>query len=334
MGTLGLGVIGCGGMGASLATSAASLDTARVACVSDVDETRGNELAAKLSVDYDADYRHMLARADVEAVLIASPPFMHAEMAVAAAEAGVHIFSEKPMSPTLEGCDAMIAAVQRHGVKLGVGLVCRYHAAHAKVREIAASGEIGRPVCMTVHRLGGSSGGPRSAHWRQKQELSGGSLMEINAHEIDFFRFVLGDVRRVYAAGGRFRDVGIDFPDVALVSMTFASGAVGVLHSSDASAIGGYGGRLDGTDGSITFPAFWGRESALTIKRFGEDARALPLSEIVVPNPVAEEIRRFVAAVQSGEDPPVGAAEGRAATEIALAAYRSIATGQPVELPM
>jgi predicted dehydrogenase len=334
MGKLGLGLIGCGGMGASLATSAATLDTARVVCVSDVDEARGNELAAKLSVEYDADYRHMLSREEVEAVLIASPPFMHAEMAIAAAEAGVHVFSEKPMSPTLEGCDAMTAATRRHGVKLGIGLVCRYHAAHSKIRELAGGGEIGRPVCMTVHRLGGSSGRPRTATWRLKQELSGGTLMEINAHEIDFFRFVLGDVQRVYATGGRFRETGIDFPDVALVSLTFASGAVGMLHSSEASALGGYGGRLDGTEGSVTFPAFWGREAALTIKRFGEDARTLPLSEIAVPNPVAEEIRRFVAAVQSGEDPPVGGSEGRAATEIAVAAYRSIASGQPVDLPL
>src|SRR6266571_963848 len=101
---LGVGVIGCGNMGASLATSAATLDNVKVVCVSDVDATRGNELATKLSVEYDPDYRHMLAREDVEAVLIASPPYLHAEMAVAAAEAGVHVFSEKPMSPTLEGC--------------------------------------------------------------------------------------------------------------------------------------------------------------------------------------------------------------------------------------
>ncbi|OGG45758.1 MAG: hypothetical protein A3F84_12205 [Candidatus Handelsmanbacteria bacterium RIFCSPLOWO2_12_FULL_64_10] len=334
MSKLGLGVIGCGNMGASLATSAATLDNAKVVCVSDVDEAKGKELAGKLSVDYDPDYRHMLKRGDVEAVLIASPPFMHPEMAVAAAEAGVHVFSEKPMSPTLEGCDAMIAAARRHGVRLGIGLVCRFHATHSKVREIALSGEIGRPVCLTVHRIGGGWGGTWVAHWRTKRAQSGGTLMEVNAHEIDFMRFVLGDVRRVYAAGGNYREKGIDYPDVALVSMTFASGAVGSLHSSHVSAVGGYGGRLDGTEGSVTFPAIWGKEAALTVKRFDGEARALPIAEIKVPSPVAEEIRRFVEAVQNVEEPPVGGAEGRAATEVALAAYRSIETGQAVELPL
>ncbi|MSS71356.1 MAG: Gfo/Idh/MocA family oxidoreductase [Candidatus Latescibacteria bacterium] len=334
MNKLGLGVIGCGNMGASLATSAATLENARVVCVSDVDEAKGKELAGKLSVEYDPDYRHMLRREDVEAVLIASPPFMHPEMAVAAAEAGVHVFSEKPMSPTLEGCDAMVAAAKQHGVKLGIGLVCRYHATHSKVREIALSGEIGKPVCMMVHRIGGGWGGVWVAHWRTKRAQSGGTLMEVNAHEIDFLRFVLGDVRRVYAAGGNYREKGIDYPDVTLVSMTFASGAVGSLHSSHVSAVGGYGGRLDGTEGSVVFPSTWGKDAALTIKRFDGEARTLPIADIKVPSPVAEEIRRFVEAVQKGEAPPVGGAEGRAATEVALAAYRSIETGQAVELPL
>src|SRR5207302_2954100 len=113
---------------------------------------------------------------------------------------------------------AMIAAARQHGVKLGVGLVCRFHAAHSKVREIAESGEIGKPVCMIVYRLGGDWGGQWVAHWRQQQALSGGTLMEVNAHEIDFMRAVLGDVRRVDAAGGRFRDTGIDYPEVAVGS--------------------------------------------------------------------------------------------------------------------
>lgn len=334
MSKLGLGVIGCGNMGISLATSAATLDNARVVCVSDVDEAKGKDLAGKLSADYDPDYRHMLKRSDVEAVLIASPPFMHPEMAVDAAEVGVHVFSEKPMSPTLEGCDAMAAAARKNGVKLGVGLVCRFHGTHTKVREIALGGEIGKPVCLTVHRLGGGWGGSWVAHWRTKKAQSGGTLMEVNAHEIDFLRFVLGDVRKVYAVGGHYREKEIDYPDLALVSLNFVSGAVGLLHSSQVSALGGYGGRLDGTEGSVTFPAIWGRDAALTIKRFDGESRSLPIGDIKVPSPVAEEIRVFVDAVQKGKEPPVGAAEGRAATEVALAAYRSIESGEPVNLPL
>ena len=155
MAKLGLGVIGCGNMGADLANGARDLDCARVVCVSDVDGEKGQALAEKMGSDYEADYHVMLAREDVQAVLIATPPFLHLEPAVAAAEAGVHVFCEKPMSPTLSECDKMIDACAQGGVKLGIGLVCRFHPVHRKVRDLAHEGSLGAPTCMTVHRLGG-----------------------------------------------------------------------------------------------------------------------------------------------------------------------------------
>ncbi len=331
---MGLGVIGCGVMGSGLAAAADTLDNARVVWVSDVEVSKARNLADKLQVDHDPDYRRLLKRDDADAVLIASPPFLHEEMAIAAAGAGCHVFTEKPMSTTLEGCDAMIGAAQKNGIGLGVGLVLRFNPAHSKIREIARSGEIGEPVCMMVHRIGGGWGGVWQAPWRMKQVQSGGTLMEINAHEIDFLRFVLGDVRRVFAVGGNFREKEADFPDVAVVSLTFLSGAVGSLHSSQVSAAGGYGGRLDGTEGSVVFPAFGGKDAALKVKRFNGDERTILIADIQMPNPVTAEIRAFVDAIQKGEDPPVGGADGRAATEVAIAAYRSIESGEAVGMPL
>jgi predicted dehydrogenase len=335
METLGLGVIGCGNMGASLAKGAVVLDCARVVCVSDVDEEKGRALAEDVKSDYEVDYRAMLAREDVQAVLIATPPFLHIEPTLAAAEAGVHIFSEKPMAPTLAGCDAMLQAVQKHGVKLGVGLVCRFHPVHRMVRDLAHGGELGSPTTMTVHRLGGGWGGVWSADWRQSQAQSGGTLMEINAHEIDFLRFVMGEAESVYAVGGTYLRRECDFPDVALVSVRFKNGGVGVLHSSQASAIGGYGGRLDCDEGSVVFPTFWGNEGGLRYKRHDGEETALAATDLAKDeSPVTQELRAFSEAVLKGEDPPVGGADGRAATEIALAAYRSIETNDVVHLPM
>lgn len=333
METLGLGVIGCGGMGASLAKGARALDCARVVCVSDVEAEKGRALAGDLGCDFEADYRKMLGREDVQAVMIATPPFLHEEPTVAAAEAGVHVFSEKPMAPSLAGCDAMIQAASAHGIRLGVGLVCRFHPVHRKVRDVAQGGELGAPTCMTVHRLGGGFGSG-GAHWRHSLAKSGGGLMEVNAHEIDFMRFVMGEAETVYAAGGQYIRTATDYPDVALVSIRFKNGAVGVLHSSFASAIGGYGGRLDCTEGSAVFPTFWGKEGGLRCKRYdGEETAISAASLSGDESPVSQEIRAFSEAVLRGEDPPVTGADGRAATEIALAAYRSIETGQPVTLP-
>ena len=335
MENIGIGVIGCGGMGRSLATSAHAVEGIDVICVSDLQEALAEKLATDLDASYTLDYHELLADDRVQAVLIAAPPFMHAPIAVDAAKAGKHVFSEKPMAPTLQDCDAMIAAAEENGVKLTIGLVCRYHATHSKVREIVQSGELGAPACMMVHRIGGPwrSGGSY-VPWRLERAKSGGSLMEINAHEIDFMRWTCGDVVSVYAAGGQYVQRESDYPDVVLASLQFENGAVGLLHSSHISAVGGYGGRVDCEGGSIYFPQIWGGSATIQIKPFEGEGRQIPISDIKVPPPVQQEIRVFVDAIRNDTDPLITGTDGRAAVEIALAAYQSVESRQPVPLPL
>jgi predicted dehydrogenase len=334
MSKFGVGLIGCGVMGSSLAKGCNELDHAGVVAVSDVVEEAGKKLGDGLGVTWHADFREMLKREDVQAVMIALPGFMHAEAAVAAAAAGKHVFSEKPMAVTLEDCDAMIAACEKNKVKLQVGQVCRFHAVHSKVKQMVNEGVIGQPACMIVRRLSGGWGGVWARSWRNERKFSGGTLMEVNAHEIDFMRWVCGDVASVVARGGQFREKMTDYEDVMLVTMTFRSGALGWLHSSSISAIGEYGGRLDGTEGSLFFPSIWGSEGGIRYARLDEQAQFIPASEIQVENPVRAELRAFVDSILNDTTPPVTGQDGRAVVEIALAAYRSSATGEAVSLPL
>ncbi len=198
---------------------------------------------------------------------------------------------------------------------------------------MVATGDLGAPSCMTVHRLSGGHGGVWQVPWRLERAKSGGNLMEINAHEIDFMRNVMGEARTVYAVGDTYRQQEQDFPDIALVSVSYEGGGVGSLYSSNASTQGGYGGRVDCEKGSLTFPKFWGEEGGLTVQVEDEEARFVPVSSLEKEDsPVAQEIEAFAQAVTRGEAPPVGGADGRAATEIALAAYASIESGQPIAL--
>ena len=334
METIGIGVIGCGGMGRSLANSANAVEGIEVICVSDLQAELAKTLSDNLGTNYTTDYQALLSDDNIHAVLIASPPFLHAQMAVAAANAGKHVFSEKPMAPTLADCDAMISAATENGVKLTIGLVCRYHATHSKVREIVHSGELGAPVNMMVHRIGGPWSGGNRVAWRLERAKSGGSLMEINAHEIDFMRWTCGDVSKVYGVGGQYVHEHTDYPDVVLASLNFKNGAVGVLHSSHAAAVGGYGGRVDCEKGSIYFPQIWGGDASIQIKPFEGAGRSIRIGDIQVPPPVQQEIRVFAEAIRNDTPPPITGIDGRAAVEIALAAYRSIETGQPVTLPL
>ncbi len=334
MAKLNIGLIGCGNMGTGLARACNQLERAQIVAVHDVHAEAGTKLSHELDVPWYEQLEGMLAGEHLDGVIVAVPGFLHAESTVRAAEAGKHVFCEKPMAVSLEDCDAMIAACETHQVKLMIGQVCRYHAIHSKVKEMVDEGVIGEPICMVVRRLGGGFGGAWKKTWRNERRYSGGTLMEVNAHEIDFMRWVCGDVRSVHAQGGHYLEKSTDYEDVVLASLKFKSGAVGLLHSSNASAIGGYGGRLDATGGSLFFPSIWGGDAGIHWARFGEKQEFIPASDIQVENPVRVELRAFVDAILHDSTPPVTGQDGRAAVEIALAAYRSVETDETVELPL
>jgi predicted dehydrogenase len=332
---IGIGLIGCGGMGRGLAQSLQGVEGARLVAVSDVAEEAGQQAAAEFQVPYYRDYRELLDRQEVQGVIVAAPQFVHAEATVAAAEAGKHIFCEKPMATNVADCDRMIAAAEAAGVKLMIGQVCRFHGVHSTVKRLVAEGVLGQPTCMMVHRLGGGWGQVWRQSWRMSKERSGGTLMEVNAHEIDFLLWVCGEARQVYAAGGNYITPQMDYPDIALITITFRNGAVGFLHSSQATLFGGYGGRLDGTEGSAEFPSIWGENAGVRYRRHdAPEATFLPLSEMEVGNPVQKELAAFITAIRTDTAPPITGRDGRAAVEVAQAAYQSMETGQPVTLPL
>lgn len=334
MAKLAVGIIGCGPMGQSLAKGCKELsEFVEIKAASDVNK----ELLDKFCADFGAkgfgDYREMIRTAGLDAGIVASPPFLHREMVEALADAKLHVFSEKPMAPTVAECDSMIRRCREQGVKLMIGQVCRYNPIHSKVKEVVASGTLGAVLCVSVHRLGGGFGGVWRKDWRNKKSMSGGNLMEINAHEIDFMRWVCGEVATVGAMGTRCAESPADYPDPVVVNLRFKSGAVGCLHSSCSSVIGGYGGRVDCEKGSVHFPAVWGEGAGVHVKTATED-KFTPAAELKVETPVTHELRLFFEAIRKNETPAVTGEDGRAAVEIAEAAYRSIEEKRLINLPL
>jgi len=334
MAKIGVGIIGCGGMGAALAQGVAALPTAEVVAVYDSLPEQAEKLAKERGGRAYKSLGGLLKSERVGAVVVAAPQFAHAKATIAAAKAGKHVFCEKPMALSLKQCDAMIEACRAANVKLMIGQVCRYHAVHGKVKELVASGEYGKPIAMTVERLGGSWGGAYCQPWRLQRKMCAGSILEIHAHEIDFMRWVCGDVAAVYAAGGIYVDKRLDYPDLTLVTLHFASGAKGLLHAGQVSVIGGYGGRVDCEGGSIVFPAIWGADAGIQVAKAGEQPKFIPANEIQVEDPVQHELRDFIDCILNGTPAPVPGEVGRAAVEVGIATYRSIETGKAVKLPL
>ena len=155
MDKIGVGLVGCGVMGTALAASCNKLEHAHILAVSDVRQDIADKAAAELNARAFTDNHDMLALSDIDAVLVAVPGFLHRAPAVSAAQAGKHVFCEKPMAVSLEDCDAIMVACDEADRKLMIGQVCRFHGVHGRVKQLVLDGHIGQPTCMVVRRLGG-----------------------------------------------------------------------------------------------------------------------------------------------------------------------------------
>ena len=210
---------------------------ASVVALADVSEARLAVIAGMLGVPREhcyTDYTAMLAREKLDLVDITSPHHLHAEQAIAAAQAGCHVLMEKPIARTPDEARAAIAAAQAAGVKLCVLHNQLFTPASLKLRELLASGELGEPFLVRSELIGGSAATGRGADqgWRMSVEGSGGgALIDSGYHQTYLARAWMGSpVRRVYARMGRFvHDYEVE--DLSLVTLEHENGGLTSLQS-------------------------------------------------------------------------------------------------------
>lgn len=291
--------------------------------VCDVLETAAQGFGAELGVPWTTRVEDVLADARLGAVIVATPNFTHADVVIQAAAAGKHIFCEKPMALSVADCDRMIAACARAGVHLCIGQVLRYLPVFDHIHRLIGAGCIGVPFAMRVSRLGGWG---ETQPWRQKRKTSGGPLFEVNAHELDFMRYILGEPEVVYATGSQRVLTGVDYEDTAMVSVRFAGGGHAVLHSSIGAQLGGYDGIIQGTEGTMAFTNW---PSSLTWKRADGTSARLGDPELTAPDPHLRELNHLITAALDDVPPAISGRDGRAVVAMAEAAVRSIASGAP-----
>ncbi len=325
---LGVALLGCGGMGRTLAQTARKLDRARLVGVWDVAPAAAEAAGATLEAPWFTDLRRILADPAVGGVIVATPNYTHREVVEAAAAAGKHIFCEKPLALRTADCDAMIAAAAAAGVHLCVGHVLRYLPVFDRMKQLVDAGAIGQPFAMRTSRLGGWG---EAAEWRRRRATSGGPLFEVNAHELDYMRYILGEPESVYATGSQTVVTDTDYEDTVFVTIRFAGGHHGVLHSSIGAAGGGYSGVIQGTDGVISFTNW---PSRIHVHGFAEGGARETIGEesLTAPDAHVRELTHLVEAALDGTPPPIGGRDGRAAVAMAEAAVASIQTGQAVTI--
>ncbi|HVD76360.1 MAG TPA: Gfo/Idh/MocA family oxidoreductase, partial [Vicinamibacteria bacterium] len=206
------GLIGCGDIAAKrVAPALRDSPGSTLMAVARARADRAAEFAERHGARrWYADWREVLSDREIDAVYVATPVRLHAEQAVAAAEAGKHVLCEKPMALDVAGCERMTSAARHHGVKLGVAYYRHHYPAVVRLREMIASGEIGRPVLVQVQAFelfDPPPGDPR-AWLLKKSESGGGPMMDFGCHRIEVLLDLLGPVVEVRAkpSNVRFHD--------------------------------------------------------------------------------------------------------------------------------
>jgi myo-inositol 2-dehydrogenase/D-chiro-inositol 1-dehydrogenase len=331
-GTLRIGVIGVGRIGRMhAALLQRQIPGASVAYVHDRNEEFAREIAGLLGVPAAADVDEMLTSPDVDAVAICSSTDTHADLIVAAAQAGKAIFCEKPVSLDLTEVDRALAAVDEAGVPFQIGFNRRFDPAHASVAAAVADGTIGAPHLV---RITSRDPAPPPIEYVR---VSGGIFLDMTIHDFDMARFVTGsEVVEVYARGavridpafGEANDV-----DTAVVMLTHENGCLTTIDNSR-QAVYGYDQRVE-VFGSAGMAASENplAHTALVRTKEGGVLPTLPYFylERYIPSYLGEW-NAFVAAVGERRTPPVGAVDARAPLVIGLAAWRSVREARPVRV--
>lgn len=331
-----LGVVGAGRAGMVHAVNTVRwLSSARLTCVVDSDEGAAQKASAELGVPCFETLERALRSADIDGVVITTPTFTHAPLAVTAAEAGKHVFCEKPMALSVGECDEMARAAKATGVVLQVGFVRRFQPEFLAAKRRVDEGAIGQP--MVVKSLTRGPGLPPA--WAHDIRRSNGMLAEVNSHDFDCVRWLVGsEIQRVYAETANFKGAErgvreVDFYDNVVVTLKFESGALGAIDGT-CPADYGYDARVEvlGTEGVLVV----GDNRAVAILEVTQRGRGEMPTFASWPQRFEtgyrEELRGFIEAARCGSAPAVGAEDGRAAVAAVQAANRSWLEGRPVLL--
>jgi predicted dehydrogenase len=204
------------------------LPDAELVAIADDDAARGRDAAERFGAEFMREWRDAAARDDIDAVVICSENARHAEMTIAAAEAGKHVLCEKPLATTLDDAEAMIAACARAGAKLQTAFPVRFSAPAVAFGQAIRAGRVGTPLAVIARNPGICPMG-----WFVDPELAGGgAVMDHTVHVIDVLRHIFdAEVTEVYAeADTRIYDIPVD--DTGLVLFRMSNGLRGSLDTS------------------------------------------------------------------------------------------------------
>ncbi|XID90935.1 Gfo/Idh/MocA family protein [Paenibacillaceae bacterium WGS1546] len=322
-----IGLIGAGMMGRAHAEAYASVRGARLVGIADECAEAAGRLAERAGVPHYGSMEELIRGERPDAVDLCLPTELHREYTVRAAESGLHVLCEKPIALTLEDAGRMIEACRKAGVVLMVGHALRFSPDYRMAKAMAAEGKLGKIGTVRMIR---ESAMPGWGAWFADRSRSGGVLLDLAVHDLDWLRWTFGEARRVYAKSASAAQ-GLPRGEHAFVSIRMKSGVIAHLTGSWAQP-DGFRSYLEmaGTGGVATLDSDGAQPIRIAL-RAEEGGRAAHFSESpLASDAYAAELQHFVDCIETGTEPLVNGEEAALTLELALAAIRSADSGQVV----
>ena len=341
----GFGIIGAGVISAWHAAGIEAHPDGRIAAIA----SRSRERAVKFAEEHRcvlvADWREMIRHDDIRAVCICTPSGLHAEQAIAAAEAGKHVLVEKPMAITLRECDEMIRAARENGVKLGVIFQKRTDDAPNRLKRAVEDGTFGKVFFGDASiKYWRNQAYYDSGDWRGTWALDGGGCtMNQGIHGIDILLHIMGDVESVYAKTDTVAH-DIEVEDIAIALLRYKNGAYGRLQTATAVNPGqgvyieingalGTGALADDviTGWAVSNSKEMLAEETIPATKAGRSAAASSATSFATRGHIVQ-VANFISSVRTGEALICSGEEGRRSVHLIMALYESARRGVEVRL--
>lgn len=250
MKTIGYAVVGTGYFGAHLARIVNNLEGAKVVAVLDPDnaETVAKELGCDVETDLDA----LCSRPDVDALIVATPNYLHKEPVLAAARHKKNVFCEKPIALSFKDCDEMVKACDDNGVIFMAGHVMNFFKGVRTAKRLINEGRIGKVLYCHSARNGWEPPQP-SVSWKKMRDKSGGHLYH-HIHELDCIQFIMGPAKEVCMMGGNVAHEGEQFgdeDDLLLITLGFDNNTFAMVEYGSAFHWSEHYVLIQGTEGAI-----------------------------------------------------------------------------------
>ncbi len=311
-----IGIIGCGGIAGLHIKGYQTCEGVEIVAAADVNHQRAIEVAGANHAY--TSFNEMLAKEQLDAVSVCTPPKFHKDAVCAALEAGVHVLCEKPLAHNVSDARKMVEIARKTGKILVTAFCHRFHEPVMHAKEIISSGKIGK-VTMFRNRFGGNV--DMTQLWFSDPDISGGgTILDTSIHSIDLFRYLVGNPTKV-ACAKTTADERYRVEDCSVILLQTLDGAIGTLEASWTSP------------GSVNVIEIYGTNGAIVVDYSKPNVRYLTKDSsewLEIENTKADrftlQAQHFVDCIRNGSKPIVDGTDGLQANEIAEMAYRSSQT--------